>query len=120
MKHQRLQQLTEELLAFSRKASDQYNERTKAEGYEVDFYGEVKPFADQLKNIAEEWKPLAAQWVVADRPKYVHANQIDDTFDNLNFIAVFAFQPDTREKRFTEMVKSIEYVLTTMLERLHS
>ncbi|MCK6257471.1 YppE family protein [Fictibacillus sp. KIGAM418] len=116
----RLNQLTRELLDANREAFDQYIENTKKEGYEVDFYGEVKPFTDRIRAMAEEWKNLSLPWVAANQPKYIHVNQINDTFDNLQFIAVFAFQPDTKEKRFTEMVKSIDYVLSTMLERLHS
>ncbi|MDN4522858.1 YppE family protein [Fictibacillus fluitans] len=117
---QRLIQLTQVLLDKTRAAMDQYLTETKKEGYEVDFYGQVKPFADEIRSLTEEWKPLALKWVENNRPKYVHLPQINDTFDNLNFIAVFAFQLDTREKRFTEMIKSIDYVLSTLLERLHS
>ncbi|WP_244520381.1 YppE family protein [Fictibacillus solisalsi] len=117
---QRLIQLTQELLGKNKAAMDQYLTKTKKEGYEVDFYGEVKPFADEIRTLTEEWKPLALKWVENNRPKYIHLPQINDTFDNLNFIAVFAFQLDTREKRFTEMIKSIDYVLSTLLDRLLS
>ncbi|MFB4163372.1 YppE family protein [Alteribacillus sp. JSM 102045] len=77
-----------------------------------DFYEDVKPFADKVKACADKWKPLAEQWVVEDRPPYFYLKQIEDTHENLLISSVLAFQTDTKEKRFREMIQSIDYILS--------
>lgn len=114
----RLNRLTRALLSINKEAGNQFSERTMADGYEIDFYGEVKPFADRTKRIADEWKPLAARWVRSRQPKYIYPIQIKDTYDNLMIVSVTAFQKDTRRRRFIETVKAIDYVLENMLDRL--
>jgi len=117
-KRERLIALTDALLTYNARARDQFMNRTRKDGYTVDFYGEVKPFADEVLNLVDEWKPLVLEWIASDRPLYVHPKQINDTYDNLTIISVTAFQKDTRRKRFHETVTSIEFVLKTIRDAL--
>ncbi|TCP31599.1 uncharacterized protein DUF1798 [Scopulibacillus darangshiensis] len=114
----RLKQLTIQLKDYNNKAHSQFVGRTRQEGYNVDFFGEVKPFADDVLRLVDEWKPLALEWVKRDHPKYVYPIQINDTYDNLTIISVTAFQKDTRRRRFLETIKSIDYVLESIEKQL--
>ncbi|WP_221565138.1 YppE family protein [Alkalihalobacillus sp. TS-13] len=115
---QRLMELTRKLRSLNDKAYRQFDENTMGEGYEVDFYGEVKPFVDEVQHLADEWKPLAVKWAIAEKPKYVYPIQINDTYENMTISAVQAFQKDTKRKRFTSMTKSIEYILESIEDQL--
>ncbi|MCF6137535.1 YppE family protein [Pseudalkalibacillus berkeleyi] len=115
---QRLKTLTKELRDLNNQAYVQFTEDTLREDYEVDFYGQVKPFADKVQTLADEWKPLATKWALAEKPKYVYPIQIKDTHENMTIAAVQAFQKDTKEKRFIAMTKSIEYILESIEEQV--
>ncbi|WP_257351804.1 YppE family protein [Pseudalkalibacillus decolorationis] len=116
--YSRLKELTSQLRMYNKQAEEQYEERTIFEEYTVDFYGEVKPFADKVQMLVDEWKPLATEWAMREHPKYVYPIQIKDTSENLTIIAVQAFQTDTKAKRFLAMTKSIEYILESMEKQL--
>lgn len=113
--HFRLKELSIQLQVLTKSAQEQYEQRTTATDYEVDFFGEAKPFADQLQNLADEWKPIATEWAIKERPKYVYPIQIKDTYENLTIIAVQAFQSDTKSKRFQALIKSIDYILESII-----
>ncbi|WKB37168.1 YppE family protein [Terrilactibacillus sp. S3-3] len=112
--YRRLHNLTELLREKNRMAHDQFVDRTRKEGYETNFYEEVKPFADDVQQLVDDWKPLALAWIKERRPQYLFPQQINDTSDNLTIIAVTAFQKDTRRRRFLETIKSIDYVLNSI------
>lgn len=107
--------LTNELKDLNDKAYKQFTDHTKEKEYEMDFYGEVKPFADHVTALAEEWRDLALDWLADKHPRYVHRPQVMDTYDNLTIVCVTAFQKDTRRRRFINTIKSIDYVLDTVL-----
>lgn len=107
-KYLRLHDLTELLREKNRIAHNQFVERTRKAGYEMDFYGEVKPFADAVQQLVDDWRPLALAWIKEKRPHYLFPQQIDDTSENLTIIAVTAFQKDTRRRRFLETIKAID------------
>lgn len=109
---------TSQLQVLNQNAYRQFSERTQTERYQPDFYGEVKPFADIMQHVLDAWRPLADTWVRTAKPRYVFPIQIKDTYDNLSIICVTAFQKDTRRRRFYETIKSIDYVLTNILDQL--
>lgn len=115
---ERLKELTELLRTYNDQAYDQFVTYSKSKDYEVDFYGQVKPFADNVKQTIDEWKPLVLEWINAERPKYVYHVQINDTYDNIEITSVTAWQKDTRRRRFINTIKSIDYVLETILKQL--
>jgi hypothetical protein len=114
----RLKTLTETLRDYNENGRRQYFDRTMQKGYEVDFYNEVKPFAEKVEATVNEWKPLVLQWIREEKPKYIYPIQINDTCDNLDAAPVLVFQKDARRKRLMEMIKSIDYVLETAEKQL--
>lgn len=114
----KLRELTLRLRELNQNAHQQFSERTQEANYQVDFYNDVKPFADKVQELIDVWRPLAEAWVKRSKPKYVFPIQIKDTYDNLSIVCVTAFQKDTRKRRFYETIKSIDYVLENMLDQL--
>ncbi|WP_226657523.1 YppE family protein [Pseudalkalibacillus hwajinpoensis] len=113
-----LRELTAELLKINEEARVQYTTRTHLENYQVNFYDEVKPFADQALMLLKEWEPLAREWVMQNKPKYLYPIQIKNTYENIEMISVVAWQKDTGPKKFNERVQSVEYVLEKLLEEV--
>ncbi|HET6871996.1 MAG TPA: YppE family protein [Sporolactobacillaceae bacterium] len=114
----RLREITDELKKLNGYLKTHFIEVTKKEGYEVDFYGVVKPFADHMTKLLEEWQPLLMDWLRWKKPKYVFVPQIIDTVDNLTIVSVTAFQKDTRRLRFLNTIHAIDHVLDTILEQI--
>lgn len=114
----RLKTLTKVLRQYNDEALVQYVEKTRAEGYETDFYNEVKPFAEKVGALADEWRPLVLQWIREDKPERLYPIQIHDTYDNIIAASVLVFQKDARRRRLREMIKSIDYVLETAEQQL--
>ncbi|MBS8264649.1 DUF1798 family protein [Mesobacillus boroniphilus] len=90
-------------------------QHSKEEGVRGDFHTEVKPFADEVKLAADAWREIAAQWVKSNRPKNLHANQIETAADYLEVISVQAFFPETSKKRFLDQLQSVEFILNSMI-----
>lgn len=88
---------------------------SKSEGIRGDFHNEVKPFADEVKGLLSEWKEAAKSWILENRPKNLHANQIDTAADYLEVISVQAFFPETSKKRFYDQHQSVEFILNSMI-----
>ncbi|MBT2639063.1 MULTISPECIES: YppE family protein [unclassified Bacillus (in: firmicutes)] len=88
---------------------------SKEKGIRGDFYSEVKPFADEVKIAADAWRESAAKWVRDNRPKNLHANQIETAADYLEVISVQAFFPETSKKRFLDQLQSVEFILNSMI-----
>ncbi|MGY4690065.1 YppE family protein [Salibacterium sp. K-3] len=113
--HKKIQLLkdynNESLQNFTNKAQDP--------GYSPDFYEEVKPFADKVKETADAWKPLAELWITEENPTYFYLKQIEDTHENILISSIRSFQSDTKTKRFREMIQSIDYILSGMEEQLN-
>lgn len=118
-KHKLLQQ-TRTLLDLNDEALRQYKERTTQKGYETDFYNEVKPFADKVEALANEWKPLVLQWIHEEKPVHLYPVQVNETYDNIIAASVLVFQKDARRRRLREMIKSINYVLDNAEKQLQS
>jgi hypothetical protein len=109
-RHSKLWILTCELLKLVQEADEVYEtvRTTKKEG---DFYTEVKPFADKMKTISDEWELEAMKWLMSQKPKYIHKQQITVTLENLQIIAVQAFFPKTSYSRFKQTIHSVVYIL---------
>jgi hypothetical protein len=109
----RLLELTGTLLDLNKECFN-YFERYAKEKETADFAQYVKPFADRVKAASDEWLPLAAGFVSAHKPRYIHDKQINAVHENANISAVTCFQADTKKKRFIEMNKSIHYTLEAL------
>lgn len=114
-------ELENNILALSRKLLENVDtahkrfQKSKQEGIRGDFHTEVKPFADEVKLAADEWRESAARWIRANRPKNIHANQIETAADYLEVISVQAFFPETSKKRFLDQLQSVEFILNSMI-----
>lgn len=116
----KLLELTKTLQEYNNEAFTQYTERTRAEGYETDFYNEVKPFSYKVERVANEWKELVLQWIREEKPERIYPIQINDTYDNIIAVSVLVFQKDARRRRLREMLKSIDYVLDEIIQYLET
>ncbi|WP_158211611.1 YppE family protein [Alkalihalobacterium alkalinitrilicum] len=110
-----LKELTTQLRELNNEAKHQYINYTVNEGFTADFYTDVKPFADRVYVLANKWKPLAETWVKEYSPKYVYFMQLTNAYDQLLETSIAAFQKDTKSKRFIDTIKSIDYILDTIL-----
>jgi hypothetical protein len=110
--------MTIELINDIEEAFHIYKNETKVREAEADFYTEVKPFADRVHERVKEWEPAARDWVIANKPKYLYPIQIKTASENMGYLGVYVFQKNMKDKRITEMVKSVLYVLKQMKDQL--
>ena len=81
---------------------------------EPDFFNEVKPYADHMRMQLQRWKTLAYEWIMANKPKYMHTQQIDHAYDAMEQFFVQSFYKATSKKRFIQSVQSTKYTLITL------
>lgn len=113
----RLYSLTLELLDYTDRFSEKF-ESTKISQMKGDFFTEVKPFADKVRGLNEEWRELAVTWISENRPKHLHEKQIDSSSEQIDLLSVQAFYPDTSRTRFINYLQSVRYILNTLIQRL--
>lgn len=113
----RLYSLTLELLECTDRFSEKF-ESTKISQMKGDFFAEVKPFADKVRGLNEEWRELAVTWIRENRPKHLHEKQIDSSSEQIDLLSVQAFYPDTSRTRFINYLQSVRYILNTLIQRL--
>ncbi|MCA1030471.1 YppE family protein [Bacillus timonensis] len=117
-KYDSLVQQTLRLLELNEKIRSLLNKKLTMEGVQPDFYGEVKPFADMVNEEGLKWKELATQWVMKERPKYIHTMQIETTLENLTNLSVSVFYPDLKVKRSKATIESIKYNLEAVIQQI--
>ncbi|MDP4164285.1 MAG: YppE family protein [Bacillota bacterium] len=110
----RLIELTENLLFFTRDMKKQFDQ-TRENGKDGDFFTEVKPFSDKVKEINDQWMVEAIQWVKEEKPKNFHSNQVDSAHEQIEQISIQSFFVKTSKSRFIQTSTSIEYVLNLIL-----
>ncbi|ARK30356.1 YppE family protein [Halalkalibacter krulwichiae] len=113
-----LKKLTEELIQLNQQAENHYLKARQGQA-EVDFWGMVKPFAEHVANIREQWLPLAQAFVRTEKPLHIHPNQLQQTEENLEIVAIKSFYKETSLKRQMETFKSVEFVLKQILVSLN-
>jgi hypothetical protein len=92
--------------------------KVKESGVNEDFYKVVRPFANQIKEINDEWKEMAKAWVSEAKPDYLSSIQINTASDHIEIISIQAFFTQTSKKRFLDSAKSVKYILQTLLDAL--
>lgn len=115
--HKELTSLTNQLLNYINKMSERYT-KARESGLAGDFFQEVKPFADEVKVINEQWKKEAIEWIEQNRPKNLFSQQIESTHEHIETMSVQAFFPDTSRSRFFNLISSSNYVLNQILQLL--
>lgn len=83
-----------------------------------EFFQDVKPFADHVKKVCDEWLPQAMSWVEKTQPKHLHPIQLKNVSENIQMVSVRAFYPETSLKKFNGHIQSVDYVLNRLLDEL--
>ncbi|MGV3465819.1 MAG: YppE family protein [Heyndrickxia sp.] len=83
-----------------------------------DFFKDVKPFADRVKMLCDEWLPQAENWLEIRRPKHLHPIQLKTLSENIQMVSVRAFYPETSLKKFKGHIQSVDYVLKRLLDEI--
>ena len=60
----------------------------------------MKPFVDMVDEELKKWKELAYTWIKEEKPKYIHVQQIDQVYDNLQTNVLQCFVNKGKGKRF--------------------
>lgn len=102
--------LTEKLIHLAEEADSIY-ETVRKNGEEKDFYLEVKPFADQVKQLCEEWEKEMKLAMKKVTYKHLFPTQIEQAAQNLEDVAIQAFFPKTSYKRFKSHMQSVLFTL---------
>nr|WP_106778777.1 YppE family protein [Lysinibacillus timonensis] len=82
------------------------------------FFDEVKPHADEIHTLLEEFQQLANDWIRKNNPKYMYEIQIVNAVDAMNQFVVQSFYKETSKKRFIQSVQSVHYTLSNFLRYL--
>ncbi|MEK3886064.1 YppE family protein [Bacillus sp. FSL K6-3431] len=117
MGNRALYDLTLQLCNYNKEAFENYH-NCRSTGIKGDFYSEVKPFADKVKECRDKWEPEAILWTIKNKPKNLYPLQIKNTGENIEMVSVRAFFPDSSLKKFNSHVQSIDYVLRRLLDEL--
>lgn len=113
----RLQLQTQKLLVACNEARDRFYTMRK-ENRSPDFYNEVKPYADNMQQLLQQWRQEAYQFIKIVQPKYMHDVQIDNALDAMEKFFIQSFYKETSKKLFLQSIQSVEYTLTTLLRKL--
>ncbi|OES44519.1 DUF1798 family protein [Domibacillus iocasae] len=81
---------------------------------EADFFGTVKPFADEMDAAADLWEQEALLFLQEHPQKYVHAAQIVQAADNARRVGAYAHFFDTGKAKFIQSADSALYVLESL------
>lgn len=111
--HAVLVDLNERMFEYTRQIENKYLS-VRESGEKGDFFKEVKPFADEVQEISERWKKEATAWILKNRPKNLHENQIDSAAEQIEMISVQSFFPETSRTRFINYLQSVRFVITLL------
>lgn len=79
------------------------------------FFDEVRPYADDIAQLLNDWQINADEWIRLHSPKYVHRQQIVSVVEAMNQFVVQSFYKETSKRRFMQSVHSVLYTLNTLL-----
>ncbi|MBC2023173.1 YppE family protein [Listeria booriae] len=111
-----IQEVTKRLLQQNEAIWELYLANQK-EQQAFDFYKDMKPFVDAVKETCDAWLLLVIPWVRKDRPTYIGEAQLRQATDNIQMIAVSAFNGKSFYKHFNDHYQSVEYTLKRVLEK---
>ena len=108
--NQHILTLTQKLITLAEQANSIYDTVRENEE-EKDFYLEVKPFADQVNQVCEEWEQEMKQAMQQVTFQHLFPSQIEQAAGNLKDVAIQAFFPKTSYNRFKSHVQSVLFTL---------
>ncbi|MHC0035763.1 YppE family protein [Pseudoneobacillus sp. C159] len=112
-----LKETTMELIRILEFVREQF-ETVKTSGKEGDFYSEVKPFAERVKLLLDQWSSLAVNYIQLEKPTYLNENQLHTTYDHIEKISIQCFYPKTSRKIFLNSLRSAQFVLESVMLNL--
>jgi len=110
-------ELTEKLLHYNELFLKNYR-KGRETGITHDFYNEIKPFADEVKEINDKWNRAMKKWLPTANTLHLHLTQIDTTSAHIDQISVQSFFPETSKSRFLNMQRSVEFVLAEVIKEV--
>jgi Bacterial domain of unknown function (DUF1798) len=109
--------LTEKLLHYNRLFLKNYQE-AREKGVKMDFHEVIKPFADEVKVVTEEWRGLMTIWLKENPQKHLHLKQIDTTSEHIEQQSIQSFFPETSRSRFLNTNRTVDYFLLEIIKEL--
>jgi hypothetical protein len=110
-------QLTEKLLFFNRTFLKNF-QVARETGSNQDFQEVIKPFANEVKEVNDQWKDLMKRWLSERNYKHLHLKQIDTTFEHIEQLSIQSFFPKTSRARFLNSNRTVEFFLIEVLKEL--
>jgi hypothetical protein len=107
--------LTEKLLYYNGLFMKNYQEGRET-GIKYDFYEVVKPFANEVKDINDQWKRAMKKWLSETDYKHLHLKQVDTTAEHIEQLSIQSFFPETSKTRFLNANRTVEYFLLEILK----
>jgi hypothetical protein len=110
-------QLTEKLLAYNGLFMKYYQEGRET-GVKHDFHKKIKPFANEVKEINDQWKRVMKKWLSETSHKHLHLKQIDTTSEHIDQLSIQSFFPETSKTRFLNANRTVEFFLLEILKEV--
>jgi len=110
-------QLTEKLLHYNHLFL-KYYQGGKETGIKHDFHEVIKPFANEVKEINDEWKIAMKKWLSLSTHKHLHLKQIDTTSEHIEQLSIQAFFSETSKTRFLNSQRTVEYFLQEIIKEV--
>ncbi|MGG3469610.1 YppE family protein [Neobacillus pocheonensis] len=107
--------LTEKLLQYNRLFLKYYREG-REQGIKYDFHETIKPFANEVKEVNENWKEVMKDWLKKASIKHIHLKQIETTSEHIEKLSIQCFFPESSKTRFLNTNRTVEYFLTEILK----
>ncbi|WP_040208408.1 DUF1798 family protein [Neobacillus jeddahensis] len=111
-------QLTEKLLQYNHLFLKYYQEGRET-GKSYDFHVVIKPFANEVKLINDEWKSAMRKWLTTTNHKHLHLKQIDTTSEHIEQLSIQSFFPATSKSRFLNSHRTVEYFLLEIIKEVN-
>lgn len=109
--------LTEKLLEYNRLFM-KYYEEGRDTGIKYDFHEVIKPFANDVKLLNDEWKRVMRKWLSETTHKHLHLKQIDTTSEHIEQLSIQSFFPETSKTRFLNANRTVEFFLLEILKEV--
>lgn len=90
----------------------------REQAYEPDFFNEVRPYANQIHELLNDWQLQAEQFIAVHHPKYVHMVQINNAAEQIDQFVVQSFYIKTSKKRLYQSIQAAKYTCETLLSAM--
>jgi hypothetical protein len=118
--------MSEEIIELTKKLLDynqlflRYYQDARDHGINQDFHEVIKPFANEVKSVTDEWSSVMRKWLKNNPQKHLHPKQIDTTSEHIENLSIQAFFPNTSRARFLNANRTVEFFLLEILKELES